>query len=322
MKLSLLSTGAESGTRFLEQVKLAELLGFHAYFHGDRRGAREPFTRLGAAAQCTTKLGLAVCVADAQARHPVLLAQAAATLAEMVQGRLRMVMGPVGDLETPRSGENRATAAGLRQAVDLLRRLWRGETVALAGEGGRVQDGSLAWKPAAIPQLHIASREPQILALAGSIADGALIDGLASAPGIEYAKEHILPALQEAGRDRKNFSLCAHIPVSVLEREGDPVPEAIKRAARSVFGGDQDHFAGAGEGRAPDGTIPPGIVDSFALVGTGAQVVERLNALAAAGIEEAVISPFPVDGQDTEDFIFRLAKDVLPQFSPWTARAS
>jgi hypothetical protein len=41
MKLSLASLGAEPGARFLEQVKLAELLGFHAYVHQDRPTTRE-----------------------------------------------------------------------------------------------------------------------------------------------------------------------------------------------------------------------------------------------------------------------------------------
>jgi hypothetical protein len=39
---------------------------------------------------------------------------------------------------------------------------------------------------------------------------------------------------------------------------------------------------------------------------------ERLRALAAAGIEEVVIWPFPAAGQETEDLMLRLAKDVLP----------
>src|SRR4029077_19349839 len=79
MKLSLASTGAEPGARFLEHVKLAELLGFHAFFHGDKKWAREGLSRLGAATQCTTRLGLGFGVVDAGARHPAYLAQAART---------------------------------------------------------------------------------------------------------------------------------------------------------------------------------------------------------------------------------------------------
>src|SRR5260221_665641 len=58
--------------------------------------------------------------------------------------------------------------------------------------------------------------------------------------------------------------------------------------------------------------LPRGIIDSLALVGTAAQVVERLRKLAGAGIQEAIIWPFPKDGQETEDFMAKLARDVLP----------
>jgi hypothetical protein len=42
--------------------------------------------------------------------------------------------------------------------------------------------------------------------------------------------------------------------------------------------------------------------------------VERLKALEAAGVQEVVIWPFPVQGQDMDDYIYKLAQDVLPHF--------
>jgi len=55
-----------------------------------------------------------------------------------------------------------------------------------------------------------------------------------------------------------------------------------------------------------------GVVDSLALVGTAPQVVDRLKALAASGVQEIVIWPFPVQGQEMDDYIHKLAQDVLP----------
>src|SRR5688500_15750276 len=93
MKLSLASLGTEPGVRFLEQVKLAELFGFHAYLHSDRKWARDVFSRLGAATQVTTRLILGTGVVDPFTRHPALLAQASATLAELAPKRFRLIMG-------------------------------------------------------------------------------------------------------------------------------------------------------------------------------------------------------------------------------------
>jgi alkanesulfonate monooxygenase SsuD/methylene tetrahydromethanopterin reductase-like flavin-dependent oxidoreductase (luciferase family) len=61
--------------------------------------------------------------------------------------------------------------------------------------------------------------------------------------------------------------------------------------------------------------VPRGIIDSLALVGTAPQIVERLRKLEAAGIEEVIIWPFPKDGQETEGFMAKLARDVLPHLA-------
>ncbi len=58
--------------------------------------------------------------------------------------------------------------------------------------------------------------------------------------------------------------------------------------------------------------MPRGIIDSLAVVGTAEQIVERLRNLAAAGIQEVVIWPFPKEGQDTEAFMEKHARDVMP----------
>ena len=38
-------------------------------------------------------------------------------------------------------------------------------------------------------------------------------------------------------------------------------------------------------------------------------------ALSASGVQEIVIWPFPVQGQDMVDYIYKLAQDVLPHFA-------
>jgi 5,10-methylenetetrahydromethanopterin reductase len=346
MKLSLASLGAEPGPRFLEQVKRAERLGFHAFFHNDKKWAREVFSRLGAATQCTTTLGLGTSVIDPYTRHAALLAQATATLAEMAPGRFRVIMGSGSHFETLPGYGSPKPVAGLREAADLMQRLWRGEKVTLDGEVVKFKDGALDWKPAEIPQLYIASRGPQILKLAGQVADGVLIGSFATPPGIAYAKEHILPGLQAANRSWSDIRLCAWLYVSVLAREDDPIPEGIRRGVSFAFWSSRKVLSAMADELASDVTdefrtfvreashewtapvmeklrslIPRGIVDSLALVGTAPQIVARLQALEAAGVQEVVIWPFPAKGQEAEDFMAALAKDVLPHVGGRPARA-
>jgi 5,10-methylenetetrahydromethanopterin reductase len=340
MKLSLASLGAEPAARFLEQVKLAELLGFHAFFHNDKKWAREVFSRLGAATQVTTRLGLGTSVVDPYTRHAALLAQSTATLAEMAPGRFRVIMGSGSHFETLPGYGSPKPVAGLREAAELIQRLWRGETVTLDGEIVKYEDGALDWKPTAIPPLYIASRGPQILKLAGTVADGVLIGSFATPPGIAYARKHIAAGLEASHRSWQHIRLCSWIYLCVLEREDEPVPESVKRGVSFAVWSSRKALGDMIDQLAPDASdqfrkfvkeaphewtppimdelhrlLPQGVIDSLALVGTAPQVVERLKGLAAAGIEEIVIRPFPLPGQDMIDFIYKVAQDVLPHVS-------
>ena len=131
MKLSIASLGAEPGARYLEQVKLAEQLGFHAFFHNDKKWARDLFSRLGAATQVTSRIGLGTSVIDPYTRHPALMAQATATLAELAPGRVRVVMGSGSHFETLPGYGNPKPVAALRESTQLMRALWAGEKISV-----------------------------------------------------------------------------------------------------------------------------------------------------------------------------------------------
>src|SRR5262245_41615230 len=133
----------------------------------------------------------------------------------------------------------------------------------------------------------------------------------------------------------------------MLEREGDPIPEEIKRVVRGavwdlrkVLGEIIDRLAPYASyefktfmreaPQEPSAAVtdelrrllPPSVTDSLAVVGTAPQVVERLKALAAAGVQEVVISPVPTPGQDMIDIMYKLAHEVLPHFSERAMRPS
>src|SRR5258708_21632351 len=252
MKLSIASLGAEPGARYLEQVKLAERLGFHAFFHNDKKWARELFSRLGAATQATSRIGLGTSVLDPYTRQPAIAAQATATLAELAPGRFRVVMGSGSHFETLPGYGNPKPVAALRETTQLMRALWAGEKITLDGQVVKFKDGALDWKPSSVPPLYIASRGPQILKLAGEIADGILIGSFATVPGIEYAKQQILPGLQIAKRDWSDIRMCSWIYLSVLDREDEPVPEGIRRGVSFAFWSSRKVFSQMAAELAPD----------------------------------------------------------------------
>jgi 5,10-methylenetetrahydromethanopterin reductase len=218
-----------------------------------------------------------------------------------------------------------------------MRALWAGEKITLDGQVVKFRDGALDWKPSHVPPLYIASRGPQILKLAGEIADGILIGSFSTVPGIEYAKQHILPGLELAKRSWRDIRMCSWIYLSLLDREDEPVPDGIRRGVSFAFWSSRKVLSAMADELAPDISpefrrfiheappewsppimaevrrlIPRGIIDSLAVVGTAQQIVERLRKLESAGIQEAIIWPFPKDGQEIEEFMAKLARDVLP----------
>ena len=134
------------------------------------------FSWLGAALQATAIPFGSVCCPIGR-YHPAVVAQAAATLAEMFPGRYWLAVGTgqalnesiTGDV-WPAKPERRAR---LREAVDVIRALWAGETVTHRG-GVRVESAKLYTRPERPPLLFGAALTPETAEWVGGWADGLL----------------------------------------------------------------------------------------------------------------------------------------------------
>ena len=325
---------------FLEHVRIAEDLGFHAFFHNDKKWAREPHGRLGAAAAVSSRIGLGISVVDPYTRHPAVTAQASATLAEMAPGRFTLVMGAGSHFETLPGYSVHKPVVAIREATDLLRRLWAGEEVTINGEVVQFQAGRLDFEPTSIPQIWVAGRGPKVLTLAGEVGDGVLVGSFASPSGIEYARRHVGEGLALGGRSWADIELASWLYVGLLKRRDDPVPEAMRTGISFAFWSSRNALMGVADELGWDLTaefrafvrdaprswapevmaglrrvIPKGLLASLAVVGTAEQVLERLGALEGAGVQQAVIWPFPAEGTTVKDFIVELGTSVVPRLS-------
>jgi len=134
---------------------------------------------LGAAMQ-TTALPFSVVCAPGPRYHPVILAQAAATLAELFPGRFQVALGSGEALNERVTGEpwppKPERHARLRECVDIVRALWAGETVTHEGRV-RVEGGRLYTRPAVPPRLFGAAVTAETARWVGGWADGLLTVG-------------------------------------------------------------------------------------------------------------------------------------------------
>jgi coenzyme F420-dependent glucose-6-phosphate dehydrogenase len=171
----------------LRYVRLTEQAGFTAVSSSEHLQPWSPrqgqsgfaWTWLGAAMQVTSLPFSLVC-APGQRYHPMLIAQAAATLAELFPDRFRLALGSGEALNERVLGEpwppKAARHARLLECVDIIRALWAGETVTHAGRL-RVEEGRLYTRPAVPPRLFGAAITATTARWVGSWADGLLTLG-------------------------------------------------------------------------------------------------------------------------------------------------
>jgi coenzyme F420-dependent glucose-6-phosphate dehydrogenase len=171
-------------SRLLTWVQAAATAGFggamssdHFYPWSERQGESGfSWAWLGAAMQATA-LPYGLICAPAPRYHPAVVAQAAATLAELFPGRFWLALGSgqalnehiTGDRWPPKEERN----ARLAEAAAVIRALWRGETVTHHGRIV-VEQARLYTRPALAPLLLGAALTEETAEWVGGWADGLL----------------------------------------------------------------------------------------------------------------------------------------------------
>jgi len=284
-------------------ARRAEALGYDSVWvtHGIGRDA---FLVLAAFAQGTSRIGLGTGVVPIYPRHPVLMAQEAATLAELSGRRLRLGIGV-----SHRAVMTEALGLDMGRPLDVMREYVTLLRAALKGEAhlaGRYYH--VAWEGAVrvaspVPVLLAGLSEP-MLELAGEVADGVVLWLCAPA----YIRNVAVPALARgrarAGKSRDGFEVVAAVPAAattdvpgVRQTFRDelvrylslPYYRAMLRAsgfAESLAAFDRDRRSGS-----PGTTVPPELLEALGVVGSPDVVRRAVQAYRAAGVTLPVVRP-------------------------------
>jgi coenzyme F420-dependent glucose-6-phosphate dehydrogenase len=185
------------------------------------------FAWLGALAERTSGVRLGTSVVTPTFRyHPAIVAQAMGTLEQLAPGRVFLGVGtgesmnevPVLGIEWPGFKQR---FGRLREAVELMRRLWTEDFVTYEGEYFRTQGATVYDKPTRGLPLYIAGAGAQAAKLAGRAGDGFICT---SGKPMELYSETLLPAVEqgaaEAGRDADSIERMIEMKVSFdLDRQ-------------------------------------------------------------------------------------------------------
>jgi alkanesulfonate monooxygenase SsuD/methylene tetrahydromethanopterin reductase-like flavin-dependent oxidoreductase (luciferase family) len=201
---------------------------------------------------------------------PLAMAAQAATVAQLSAGRFTLGIGTGG--YGPRYWESIGLPdrpiAIMRDWVTAQRKLVAGEQVTSDGPAFRLHGASLGLQDPPPTPVFLAALGPQMLALAGEVADGALLNW-ATPERIALSRDLIAAGARRAGRDPADVAATMYVRVCI----DDDVA-----AARQAYGAQVLGYA-----MAPPGTpVTAGYRGMFGQMGFG-DVLAELESKRAAG---------------------------------------
>ena len=214
----LLDFSVEAERRGFDSVVVSD--HFQPWRHTDGH-APYSFAWLAALGERTERVILGTSVVTPTFRyHQAIVAQAMATIGCMNPGRVMLGVGtgesmnevPVLDIEWPDTPER---FARLKEAIELINRLWREDFVTFEGQYFRTRNATLYDRPEEPVKLYVAASGPAAARLAGRTADGFICT---SGKGMDLYRDTLLPAVVEgadkAGRDYAGIEKMIEMKVS------------------------------------------------------------------------------------------------------------
>ena len=268
----------------VDEVVQAEADGFGSAWSVHFSRAVDALDVLAVAGGRTSRIGLGVGVVPTYPRHPLALAQQAATVQAFCGGRLTLGVGvshrPV--IEDLHGLPYARPAAHMRDYLSVLMPLLREGSVRHKGDFYQVDGGFVVPGTSPVPVL-VGALSPLMVEVAGELADG-VVTWLA---GPRSLGEDIVPRLQAAARGRPAPRVVAALPVAVCTDTGQ-----ARDAADDIFG----RYAGLDNYRRQlerEGAPSPG---GLAVTGTEAGIEAQLRRLAGLGVTEFWPIIFPAGG--------------------------
>jgi alkanesulfonate monooxygenase SsuD/methylene tetrahydromethanopterin reductase-like flavin-dependent oxidoreductase (luciferase family) len=274
--------------RAITRARLADELGFDCTYTAQIAG-RDALTVLAAYAVTTNRLKVGTGVLPIFSRTPVATAQAAATIDELAGGRMVLGLGVSHQVTVEHWFDSKIEkpVSQMREYASIVRAILRGEPPP-EGEFFNTRFRFMGFEPRPELPIYIGALSPNMLQLAGEIADGVMLWVCNHA----YVRDVVIPEVtkgrEKAGKTLEGFDVVAAVP-SALTDDREAALGALRqelvtyfslpfyRAAigRSGYGDDLEAF---------DKSMEAGDVDR-----AKAGISERfLDALGAIGSEQQV----------------------------------
>lgn len=294
----------------VDTARRAEELGYGSFWTAETTGP-EAFSVLAAAGGAAPSLGLGTGVIPIQIRTPMAVAMAAATLQALHPERDVFVgIGISSPVVTERwhgVDHGDRPLARCREYIALLKEIWAGEAVTFDGDFWSLSRSRLGVRLGERkPKVVLGALNPKMLALAGELADGVLLNYL-PASHVGWSVDHVRQG--EARRtDGGSATVFAYVHAGVTEREQGvdaarkdlfsyAVVDAYARNFERAGFGDsvaevrERHAAKDREGAVA--AISDDFVDAIDFMGTPGEVAAFRQSYVDAGVDVPILMPLP-----------------------------
>ncbi|KZB79404.1 glucose-6-phosphate dehydrogenase (coenzyme-F420) [Amycolatopsis regifaucium] len=326
LKIGYKASAEQFGPRDLvEYSVLAEQVGLDSVMVSDHfqpwrhQGGHAPFSFawMAAVGERTERVVLGTSVLTATFRYnPAVVAQAFGTLGSLYPSRILLGVGSgealnevaVARIEWPAFKER---FARLREAIDLMRKLWSEERVTFEGEYYQTTDATVYDRPEGGVPIYIAAGGPVMAKYVGKQGDGFICT---SGKGMELYTEKLLPAVAEGaeqvGRSTGDIDKMIEIKLSY-----DPDPAQALENTRfwAPLSLTPEQKAGiedpAEMEKAADALPIEQVARRWIVTSDPADAVEQIKPYVEAGFNHLV---FHGPGHDQERFLRSFSEQVVP----------
>jgi probable F420-dependent oxidoreductase len=298
---------------FVAAAREAEARGYHTAWLGETAGY-DALVMSTVIATHTERLHVANGVLPVQTRTPVVLGMATASLNHLAPGRFALGLGLSSKVIVEQWHGLRFTPAlaQIREAVEIVRKVTAGERVSHEGTFYRVRNFRLTGPVPKTPaRIYLAALGPEMLELAGEIADGVLLNWIPP-EAVPASIAHLEAGARRAGRTLEGFEIASFVRTCVTD---DPAA-ARETLARDITGyatvdvyqaffrtagyADEVDAVGAawaaGDRAGAVKRISPRMLDGLGVVGDEAFCRARIAQFARSGLTQPVVVPFAPPG--------------------------
>ncbi|MGE3194682.1 MAG: glucose-6-phosphate dehydrogenase (coenzyme-F420) [Dehalococcoidia bacterium] len=327
LRLGYKASAEQFGPRDLvEYAVLAEQAGLDSVVTSDHflpwreTGGHAPFALawMAAVGERTERVMIGTSVLTPTFRYnPAVIAQAFATMALLAPGRIMLGVGTGEALnEIAVSGrewpEFKERSARLREAIDLMRRLWTETDVDFDGQHYTTVGATIFDKPSTPLPIYIAAGGPQMAKYAGRAGDGFICT---SGKGMELYTEQLMPALREgaeaSGRSVEDLDRMIEIKIS-YDRDPQAALENTRFWAPLSLSAEQKHTvsSAAEMERLADELPIEQVAKRWIVASDPDEAVAQITPYVDAGLNHLV---FHGPGHDQARFLEQMAEDVVPR---------